>query len=619
MRTEKGKGRLEFFESLYENAKGRHQETSDALEVNMSQYRGSAEIDGSDKRATAIRNITYELIEAQVSSDIPAPKVEPKCYSEKKDRNAKSVERLCAQMRDILPFEQLNDMDERYTYIYGASVWLVEWDNTVRTHGEAGGVRISCINPRDFFPQPDVAELDGMEYCFLRFHTTRDALVRKYGISEREAEATEREAESVTATDSDSVTAVVCFYKNEEGEISCFAFSGSVILLDIEGYYRRKRYICRGCHRSRELCVCEDARYDLLDDKVETLDCDAKRSDGSVISSKTPRLSPLGELIPLRRHSCDEPFSHEVSMEQTKIPYYTPTRFPIVIRKNTSKDGSVFGQSDCEFIRPEQQQINKLESRIMQKLLRAGITPIVPEDAQVTLNNSIFGQMIKLKPGESVGMYGTIDTTPSISEDVLQSDRLYEHAKRIIGISDTYMGLNDSSAQSGKAKQLQVEQAAGRLESKRRMKQACYADIDRIIFEYYLAYADEPREIAYKDAYGRTHNARFNRYDFVELDVTTGEYYYDDGYLFSIDLNGGVEQQREQLWEKNLENLKAGTLGNPEAPITLLRYWQNQERAHYPHARENVEYFRALLEGEEIHTTQTPKEEIYGEENHRNA
>ena len=250
----------------------------------------------------------------------------------------------------------------------------------------------------------------------------------------------------------------------------------------------------------------------------------------------------------------------------------------------------------------------------MQKLLRAGITPIVPEDAQISLNNSIFGQMVKLKPGESVGMYGTIDTTPSISQDVLQSDRLYEHAKRIIGISDTYMGLNDNSAVSGRAKQLQVEQAAGRLESKRRMKQSAYSELDRIMFEYYLAYADEPREIAYKDAYGRTHNSQFNRYDFIEFDEETGEYYYDDGYLFSIDQNGAVEQQRELLWEKNLENLKSGTLGDPSAPITLLRYWQNQERAHYPHARENVEYFRSLLEGEDTKIqTKNEKEGEYGE------
>ena len=59
---------------------------------------------------------------------------------------------------------------------------------------------------------------------------------------------------------------------------------------------------------------------------------------------------------------------------------------------------------------------------------------------------------------------------------------------------------------------------------------------------------------------------------------------------------------------KNLENLKAGTLGDPSETITLLRYWQNQERAHYPHARENVEYFRSLLE-ENPHTDTTNESE----------
>ena len=123
------------------------------------------------------------------------------------------------------------------------------------------------------------------------------------------------------------------------------------------------------------------------------------------------------------------------------------------------------------------------------------------------------------------------------------------------------------------------------------MKHTAYADMDRLIFEQYLAFADEPRSLAYRDAYGRIHNSEFNRYDFIEFDIISGEYYYDDAYLFSVDLNAGAEYQREALWERNLENLKAGTLGDPTDPITLLRYWQCQERAHYPHARENVEYF----------------------------
>ena len=79
-------------------------------------------------------------------------------------------------------------------------------------------------------------------------------------------------------------------------------------------------------------------------------------------------------------------------------------------------------------------------------------------------------------------------------------------------------------------------------------------------------------------------------------DPESGRYEYEDEFLFSVDKNGGIEQQREALWQRNLDNLQAGTLGDPSDPKTLLHYWQCQERANYPYARENVAYFRALLE-----------------------
>ena len=277
------------------------------------------------------------------------------------------------------------------------------------------------------------------------------------------------------------------------------------------------------------------------------------------------------------------------------IPYYTPKSFPIVIRKNTSSETKLFGQSDCTYIRPEQQAINKVESRILEKLLRSGVTPVVPEDASVSMNNSVFGQVIRMKPGESMAQYGKVDTTPDISQDIEEAERLYLHSKRIIGITDSYQGIDNYANESGVARQLRISQASGRLESKRKMKHTAYAKLDRLIFEHYLAFADDACDLSYKDSFGKTHTIVFNRYDFLVFDEKAGGFKYNDCFLFSVDLNGGAEYQREALWERNLENLKAGTLGNPDSPATLLRYWQCQERAHYPHARENVEYFTSII------------------------
>jgi hypothetical protein len=573
--------RLAFWKELYESAKAECAERDGEFDKYMEQYLGSDIIDASNERASTVRNITYEMIESQVSSDIPPPKVDPSCYSERRDRNSKSIERLLYSVRDRLPYEELNDIDERYTYIYGSSVWYAEWDNGERLGNETGAVRLHCLSPKCFIPQPSVATVEDMEYCFLEFTTTKGELRRKYSIKDEELGLADYDYRSGEG-ELDNVRIIVTFYRDENGEIGKLVFSGDLLLLDIPAYYKRKKKVCRECGKDEGICECQRSRFYEIDIPYEESEDDIILSDGRRIPSEMPGEGE-GRLV----------------MRKAALPYYTPKSFPIVVRKNTSGEESVFGMSDCKFLRPQQQAINKIESRILQKLLRAGITPIVPEDATVSLNNSVFGQVIKMKPGESAQQYGKVDTTPDISQDIAEAERLYDQAKRTLGISDALMGLSNTKNESGYARQLQISQANGRLESKRKMKHTAYASIDRIVFELYLAFADEARMLSYKDAYGRVHNAEFSRYDFLEFDTKRGEYFYDDAYLFSVDLNGGAEYQREALWERNLENLKAGTLGAPDSPITLLRYWQCQERAHYPHARENVEYFRIAVESEE--------------------
>ena len=549
--------KLEFFKTLYTCAENAYSSKLEDFDRAMKQYKGSAEIDGSDEPAITVRNITYEIVESQVSSEIPSPKADATSYSEKRGRNATSIERLCRSVRKRLPFDEMNDMDERYTYIYGGSVWYIDWDNTPEYMGEVGGVRIECLSPRDFIPQPNIYDVDDMEYCFLKFVTTRSELTRRYGIPEEKTALADYEFEYEGGADaSDTVKTVTCFYRDEDGEIGRFIFSGDLTLSDLPRYYMRKKMICISCGEDEELCRCKSKKIATAEVECEHL-----------------------------THGYNEPCG-------VNIPYYVPKLFPIVIRKNTSAEKQLFGQSDCDYVRPEQQAINKVESRILKKLLRAGITPIVPEDASISLNNSVFGQVIKMKPGESAAQYGKVDTTPDISQDIAEAERLYDHAKRVIGISDAFQGVDTGAyAESGYAKQLRINQASGRLLSKRKMKHTAYARIDKIIFALHLAFADEPRTLSYKDAYGKIHETEFTRYDFIEYDPKKDCYFYDDSYLFSVDLNGGNEYQREALWQKNLENLKAGTLGDPSSPATLLRYWQCQERAHYPYARENVEYF----------------------------
>lgn len=607
--------KLDFFGDLYDRTKAHLGTSIDEMERNMQQYRGDAAIDGSEERASVVRNITYELIESQVTSDIPAPKVTPERYNERHNRNARNVERLLAQIRDKLPFEEYNDIDERYTYIYGGSVWLIEWDDTITTADTVGGVRVSVVNPADFFPQPNIYRVQDMDYCFLRFASTKEDIKRRYGVSDAQLDLTTTESDMLDSTDEETTaTIVVCFYRDDDGNVCKYAFSGDVELEDINDYYGRKVRRCTVCGRRDALCTCEHPQYEYDPADAEVPDEDIVLSDGTVIPALSPARKDDGSLITKRQKQIDTdedgmPIMEAVGnlmvprtvdvdmpvMEPTELQFYRPRCFPVVVRRNTSADSCVLGQSDCAAIRPQQQAINKVESRIMQKLMRSGVTPIMPEDALIKPDNGVFGQVIRLRPGENSAQYGTVDTTPNIQQDIAEAERLYQHAKQIIGVTAAYQGAAEYAGQSGEAIQTLAQQSAGRLESKRRMKNAAYADIDRILFEQYLAYADEPRHTAYTDEYGITHDEVFSRYDFLDMDDETGEWHYDDGYMFSVDRSGGMEQQREALWQTNLNNLQSGSLGDPSDPRTLLRYWKMQDRAHYPYASDNVAYFQQFL------------------------
>ena len=548
---------LDRFKDLYSSALIAAEGNRDRLTKNMNQYLGSDEIDGSAERAGIVRNVTFEVVESQISADIPVPKVDTSCYSEKRDRNARAIERLSSAMRSRLPFEELNDRDERYTYIYGGSIFYVEWDSQGIDSGSEGGVRVHLISPLDFIPQPGISSVDDMEYCFLHFTTTRAELKNKYGVKDEMLKLAECEYFSdLDDPMGDAVAVIVCFYRGEGGRVGRFVFSGDLCLEDMPNYYKRKVCICENCGVEASLCKCEKPRHLWRDIDSERVTVDGK---------------------------------------EINIPYYLPNSFPIIIRKNTLGDMTLFGGSDCERIRPQQQAINKIESRILQKLLRAGITPIMPEGTSITLSNAVFGQIIKTRPGESIDSYGKIDTTPDISQDIEAADRLYDHAKRVLGISDALQGTDTIRSESGYARELKIARASSRLETKRRMKHLAYCRLYEIIFKHYLAFADEPKRYAYRDTFGRTHFSEFNRYDFIECDKN-GNYYYDDSYLFTVDRNADTQYQSENIWECNLQNLERGTLGNKEDPMALLRYWQLQDKAHYPYARENVEYFQDLLD-----------------------
>ena len=644
MRIEGNK--LEFFEKLMGDAKTHpeYERQTELNKKNIEQYNGSKKIDPVDdsaelpEDATVIRNITRELIESQKDMRIPAPKVTPRISLQHTERNAKSAEHLLNMLRDKLPFERMNNTDEFYAPTLGATFYLVEFDNSVRTHFTVGEGKVSIIDPSDIIPQPGIYDVNEMEYIFIRSRMTKDDIVRTYGVSLNTAEKAEidPEDEDVSLEQYNVVTVYTCFWRNEDGAVCKYVWSGDTQLQDVDDYYARKKYICRCCGKRKELCEenpCSHPDYEMQDEDYEELTEDIILPDyayedvmmptGAVIKQKVqkkiPAFSPVykdGEPV---MEEADEPVlddTGEPLMQRTptgamlpqmrkvlrpktaptKLPYYKPKRLPVICRRNVSIPKSLYGQSDCEVIRPQQQEINKLESRIHDKLMRSGAIEFHRKGVAYSVSGGVFDQSIEVPEGQIArDCVGSITCEMSIQQDMQQSERQYEMAKRNIGITDSYVGERDNTAQSGVAKQQQVLQSSGRLESKRVEKYAAYADIDQAMFEMYLAYADEPRNVPYTDDEGDAQVDVFSRYSFLEFDAVHGEWYYNDDYTFAVEANGSLEQQRDMMWQMNANDLTSGAMGDPADPNTMLLYWRLQEKAHRPNAQIMVAHFRKLV------------------------
>ena len=177
--------------------------------------------------------------------------------------------------------------------------------------------------------------------------------------------------------------------------------------------------------------------------------------------------------------------------------------------------------------------------------------------------------------------------------------QVYEEARRVLGITDSYQGRKDTTATSGKAKEFSAAQAAGRMESKRVMKNAAYARLFEILFKFKLAYCDEPRDIVRIGADGENIYDQFNRLDFLERDED-GNWHWIDDFLFSTDTAATLSQNRQAMWQETTSNLQSGAFGDPTQLQTLILYWSKMERLGYPDAGSTRKYLEEQLEQQKV-------------------
>lgn len=617
-------------QEYYSRASNAHSAKRDDFRKYNDQYNGSHEIDGfitneegevveKAKAADTVWNISFELLEGSIDTDLPQPFVTPEMRCEHNIRNARRIENLIKMLMDKYPFEEYNDEQERSTKKFGTSAVNIEWDTNVTTRSTVGEATVEIMRPHNIYPQPHIKDIRDCDYIFVNYVTTKAAIMRKYSLSEKDVEDTEFRFEyddddDTIKGDEDVVTLTVLWYKNDKGNVCRFVYSGDLVLEDDDDYYSRKVEYCKTCGRRRQICEQDECkRPDYYTQKLDydELTEDLKCSDGRIIPAMSPVIKDGGLVfetvkMPVTNDDGSQlmdvvggievPAFMEVQvpkMQPTRLPFYKPKTLPVAIRYNIRNDDSFWGISDMEVIREQQQECNKLTSRIHEAVMKSGAALMKPKEAEFTPSNTIFDATIELDNSMDSRQYGVYSYAVDISQWLVERDNQKEQAKRLLGISDSFLGQADNTAKSGIAKQISVSQSAGRLASKKVMKQSHFADIFRRIFELYLAYADEPRQIYHSDDPGsdcqRAFEELFNRNDFYEWDPKTGEWYINDNFTFATDQNGAWEQQYPQLWEIVKSDYLAGMYGDPADINTQICVWQHLEQFKYPFARNIVE------------------------------
>lgn len=529
------------------------------------------------KDVTYVYNALAENIEAQVSSDIPMPKVTARRPQD--EHLAVVIENMLRNELDRLPMENVNDIAERIVPLQGGGMYLLEWDNAKRTHGTVGENAVSFIHPKWVIPQNGVyTSVQDMDYVILKLPQTKETIKARYGVDvtdEAESEPGIKDAYGGSTAD-EMVTQYVAYYRNDRGGVGKYSWVNDTELEDLEDYQARHLSRCSSCGEPEPM-------------------------DGEVIAYGTaePKEWHTGDACPVcgaRDWIDNEEEYEEIQFgdETVKVPYYKPDLFPLVLQKNVSVFGQLLGESDADKMEPLQDAINRLEQKIFDRMLKAGTRITLPDAASIRSDTN-DQEIWRIGNAADLALIRSFNFTGDVTQEMAQVEQIYQHMRQTIGVTDSYQGRIDRTATSGTAKEFAAAQAAGRMESKRVMKQRAYSELFEMMFKFRLAYADEPRPVVYQDGHGQTVYDTFSKWDFLEQDED-GRLYWNDQFLFSCDTSAPLATNRERLWQETTSFFSSGAFGDPARTETLVEYWRKMELLHYPGASETRANLQERLE-----------------------
>ena len=554
---------------------------------NQAVYEGTREVNGNPNTNTPakdlainVRNIAYELIESQIDSSIPMPKVT--AIHEGDEDLARSIEKALVNKVKMLKLSIINDQMERIVPVQGGDFFLVEWDNELGFHSNYGDVNVKEMNPRQVIPQPGVSEIEKMDYIFIQTAQTKKAVKDKYGVDVEDAQEEYKDVRGATGEsglDTDIVTVNTVYYKNGD-KIGRFVWCDDYTLEDLDDYQARITRKCKECGYAteEEVCpVCGSKKFEKTEDKTQEIHIPIMREAG-IDENGMPIQIAAEEVI--------------------TVDYYKPNVFPLIVRKNVSKLNSLLGFSDVKVIEDQQDLIKKVGSKAVEKTIKGGSIVTLPRGVKMETTDKEL-KIARLEDPQQKSMIDVLNMQVNINQDMQMLNKAYEDARSTLGITDAFQGKYDPSAVSGTAKQYSINQAAGRLESKRIMKNDAFAKLYEYMFKFWLAYADDPVPITYTGTRGEQNFDILDKDDFLRQDAA-GEYYWNDEFLFETDPTSTMMANREAMWQALDMKLQSGAFGPLGEPATMRLFWSLMEKNHYPNAGDVLSQIDQMMQEQQM-------------------
>lgn len=605
-------------------------------------YSGTGELDPLTEyrehqsgQAYHVRNIVAENVESIIDSTIPQPKVTPRRKAD--EWRAEIIENMIRNELDRLPMEELNDLMERIVPIQGGGIYHVQWDSRAGVHGAEGEVVIDVVHPKQIVPQDGVyTAIEDMDYVIVKLPQTKAYIHDRYGVDiddEGESEPDLRGLAEEQSQADDMVTQYIAYYRGRDGHIGLYSWVNQVELEDLEDYQARRVRRCKHCGALMPLRMHIEAaeeddpgRQAMLETQMELGAQLGKYADGIPVERPEDAKKEPDERGPVCPYCGGRAFAEEAmefeeiyesittahgnvipgaaaysvtqtgdaALKPTRIPVYRPNVYPLVLQKSVSVYGQLLGDSDVDKIAGQQNSINWLQKKIDARLWQAGTIMTLPPESRVTIDPN--DKYVRLTDISDLSYIHTFEFTGNLEYYFAQMSQDYESARQVLGITDSFQGRQDTTATSGKAKEFAAAQSAGRLESRRRMKDAAWARLFELIFKSRLAWTSEPRGVVSTDTDGSLAYDSFDRYDFLERDEQTGQWYWIDDFLFSVDSSAPLASNREALWQETRMNFTSGAYGDPGQMETLLLFWTEMERLHYPLAATTKKALQARME-----------------------